>query len=157
MCKNNDYLISDEQKILQTTSLQDYVKRLWNHSNTKIPVTIGKGTDTAKPRSKAPHAGQQSRRRLAPSQWETSLLCNAISHWEPCDIWSQNLESHKLLRLGCICTCRFEFWHATQQPCCGDAPPNFKAIWKLQKSLWYFARSCDEMSHLILNQLPSTL
>ena len=58
MCKNNDHLISDEQKILQTISLQDYVKRLWNNSNTKIPVTIGKGTDTAKPRSKAPHAGQ---------------------------------------------------------------------------------------------------
>ena len=58
MCKNNNRLISDEQKILQTISLQDYVKRLWNHSNTKIPVTIGKGTDTAKPRSKAPHAGQ---------------------------------------------------------------------------------------------------
>ena len=44
-------------KILQTISLQDYVKRLWNHSNTKIPVTIGKGTDTAKPRSKAPYRG----------------------------------------------------------------------------------------------------
>ena len=58
MCKNNNRLISDEQKILQTISLQDYVKRLWNHSNTKIPVTIGKGTDTPKPRSKAPHAGQ---------------------------------------------------------------------------------------------------
>ena len=58
MCKNNNRLISDEQKILQTISLQDYVKRLWNHSNTKIPVTIGKGTDTAKPRSKARHAGQ---------------------------------------------------------------------------------------------------
>ena len=58
MCKNNNRLISDEQKILQTISLQDYVKRLWNLSNTKIPVTIGKGTDTAKPRSKAPHAGQ---------------------------------------------------------------------------------------------------
>ena len=58
MCKNNNRLISDEQKILQTISLQDYVKRLWNHSNTKIPITIGKGTDTAKPRSKAPHAGQ---------------------------------------------------------------------------------------------------
>ena len=41
-------------KILQTISLQDYVKRLWNHSNTKIPITIGKGTDTAKRRSKAP-------------------------------------------------------------------------------------------------------
>ena len=38
-------------------SLQDYVKRLWNHSNTKIPITIGKGTDTAKPRSKAPQGG----------------------------------------------------------------------------------------------------
>ena len=58
MCKNNNRLISDEQKILQTISLQNYVKRLWNHSNTKIPVTIGKGTATAKPRSKAPHAGQ---------------------------------------------------------------------------------------------------
>ena len=45
-------------KILQTISLQDYVKRLWNHSNTKIPITIGKGTDTAKPRSKAPYTGQ---------------------------------------------------------------------------------------------------
>ena len=45
-------------KILQTISLQDYVKRLWNHSNKKIPVTIGKGTDTAKPRSKAPYTGQ---------------------------------------------------------------------------------------------------
>ena len=44
-------------KILQTISLQDYVKRLWNHSNTKIPITIGKGTDTAKPRSKAPQGG----------------------------------------------------------------------------------------------------
>ena len=43
--------------ILQTISLQDYVKRLWNHSNTKIPVTIGKGTDTAKPNSKAPYRG----------------------------------------------------------------------------------------------------
>ena len=40
-----------------TISLQDYVKRLWNHSNTKIPITIGKGTDTAKPRSKAPQGG----------------------------------------------------------------------------------------------------
>ena len=58
MCKNNNRLISDEQKILQTISLQDYVKRLWNLSNTKIPVTIGKGTDTADSRSKAPHAGQ---------------------------------------------------------------------------------------------------
>ena len=56
--ENNNRLISDEQKILQTISLQDYVKRLWNHNNTKIPVTIGKVTDTAKPRSKAPHAGQ---------------------------------------------------------------------------------------------------
>ena len=28
MCKNNNSLISDEQKILQTISLQDYVKRL---------------------------------------------------------------------------------------------------------------------------------
>ena len=37
-----------------TISLQDYVKRLWNDSNTKIPITIGKGTDTAKRRSKAP-------------------------------------------------------------------------------------------------------
>ena len=55
LCKNNKRLISDEQKILQTISLQDYVKRPWNHSNTKKPVTIGKGTDTAKPRSKAPH------------------------------------------------------------------------------------------------------
>ena len=45
-------------KILQTISLQDYVERLWNHSNTKIPVTIGKETDTAKPRSKAPYTGQ---------------------------------------------------------------------------------------------------
>ena len=41
-------------------SLQDYVKRLWNHSNTKIPITIGKGTDTAKPRSKAPQGGAMS-------------------------------------------------------------------------------------------------
>ena len=46
--------------ILQTISLQDYVKRLWNHSNTKIPVTIGKGTDTAKPRSKAPYRGNKT-------------------------------------------------------------------------------------------------
>ena len=46
--------------ILQTSSLQDYVKRLWNHSNTKIPVTIGKGTDTAKPRSKAPYRGNET-------------------------------------------------------------------------------------------------
>ena len=56
--KINNRLISDERKKLQTISLQDYVKRLWNHSNTKIPVTISKGTDTAKQRSKAPHAGQ---------------------------------------------------------------------------------------------------
>ena len=41
-------------------SLQDYVKRLRNHSNTKIPITIGKGTDTAKPRSKAPQGGAMS-------------------------------------------------------------------------------------------------
>ena len=41
-----------------TISSQDYVKRLWNHSNTKIPVTIGKGSDTAKPRLKAPFTGQ---------------------------------------------------------------------------------------------------
>ena len=52
--QNNNRLISDEQ----TISSQDYVKRLWNHSNTNIPVTIGKGTDTAKPRSKAPYTGQ---------------------------------------------------------------------------------------------------
>ena len=65
MCKNNNRLISDEQKILQTISLQDYVKRLWNHSNTKIPVTIGKGLDTPKLRSKAPHAGQ----------WQHSIWC----------------------------------------------------------------------------------
>ena len=45
-------------KILQFFFLQDYVKRLGNHSNTKIPVTIDKGTDTAKPRSKAPYTGQ---------------------------------------------------------------------------------------------------
>ena len=47
--------------ILQTISLQDYVKRLWNHSNTKIPVTRGKGTDTAKPRSKAPYRGNKDK------------------------------------------------------------------------------------------------
>ena len=50
-------------KISQTISLQDYVKRLWNHSNTKIPVTIGKGTDTAKPRSKAPYRGNKAELR----------------------------------------------------------------------------------------------
>ena len=47
-------------KNIKTISLQDYVKRLWNHSNTKIPVTIGKGTDTAKPRSKAPSRGNKA-------------------------------------------------------------------------------------------------
>ena len=41
--QNDNRRISDEQKILQTISLQYYVKRLWNHSNTKIPVTTGKG------------------------------------------------------------------------------------------------------------------
>ena len=46
--------------------LQDYVKRFWNHSNTKIPVTIGKGTDTAKPRSKAPQGGAMMHRNTIP-------------------------------------------------------------------------------------------
>ena len=41
-------------KILQTISLQDYVKRLWNHSNTKIPITIGKGTDSRQTEIKSP-------------------------------------------------------------------------------------------------------
>ena len=59
--------------ILQTISLQDYVKRLWNHSNTKIPVTIGKGTDTAKPRSKAPYRGNNMCSR--------SVSGNGILHW----------------------------------------------------------------------------
>ena len=45
-------------KNITNNFLQDYVKRLWDQSNTKIPVTIGKGTDADKPRSKAPHAGQ---------------------------------------------------------------------------------------------------
>ena len=44
-------------KNITNNFLQDYVKRFWNHGNTKIPVTIGKGTDTAKPRSKAPQGG----------------------------------------------------------------------------------------------------
>ena len=35
------------KKSTNITVLQDYVKRLWNHSNTKIPITIGKGTDFA--------------------------------------------------------------------------------------------------------------
>ena len=33
----------------------------WDHSKTKIPVTIGKGTDTDKPRPEASHAGQARR------------------------------------------------------------------------------------------------
>ena len=44
--------------MLNKQCLQDYVKQLWNHSKTKIPVTIGKGTDADKPRSEAPHAGR---------------------------------------------------------------------------------------------------
>ena len=43
---------------ITTFFLQDYYKELWNPSKTKIPITIGKGTDADKPISEAPHAGQ---------------------------------------------------------------------------------------------------
>ena len=89
MCKNNNRLISDEQNFLQIISLQDYVKRLWNHSNTKIPVTIGKGTDTAKPRSKAPTRGNNS--HLSDNSFSSELL---MSSKKSGDIFVNNIENH---------------------------------------------------------------
>ena len=44
--------------ILQDFFLKDYDLELWNPSKTKIPITIGKGTDADKPILEAPHAGQ---------------------------------------------------------------------------------------------------
>ena len=77
------------KKYYKQFSLQDYVKRLWNHSNTKIPVTIGKGTDTTKPRSKAPHAGQwEIPLATAPGLACVSLRINSYRLPEDsCDLW----------------------------------------------------------------------
>ena len=44
--------------ILQELKKKKYDLELWNPSKTKIPMTIGKGTDADKPISEAPHAGQ---------------------------------------------------------------------------------------------------
>ena len=92
MCKNNNRLISDEQKILQTISLQDYNKRLWNHSNTKIPVTIGRGTDTAKPRTKALHAGQKE-----------NIISRQLYVWNECLSMVNGTDDHCInLRTRCM-------------------------------------------------------
>ena len=46
-----------KKRYITTIFLQDY-EELWNPSKTKIPITIGKGTDADKPISEAAHARQ---------------------------------------------------------------------------------------------------
>ena len=88
--------------ILQTISLQDYVKRLWNHSNTKIPVTIGKGTDTAKPRSKAPYRGNDITRWNIPgSHFNYAVLCLLSSYINA--YWLYNRQNQRRYILTYIC------------------------------------------------------
>ena len=63
--------------ILQQFFLQDYDLELWNPSKTKIPITIGKGTDAANPYQKPRTRGNEewnTGTALAPKQFATPAL-----------------------------------------------------------------------------------
>ena len=68
----------------------------------------------------------------APSQWETTLQCNVISHW---------LGAYTKWSLRCTCWVwknlyHLEIWQVAQQPCCKDClPSQGKSIYSVSKFL----------------------